>query len=125
SSIASTSASRLSSWLHLLSIPRIAFWILSFFLFEQYCPQGPIHPPTPPRATTCCPPCSHAVEPSPGGGAGPRPVVARGGRVERWGPCGCQAPRHAARCTLAPQLSGKEGLCPCTPKSVGERGISS
>src|SRR5207245_9762272 len=68
-------------------------------------------------------PAPTPVGPPSGGGAVPRPVVARGGRVERWGPCGCQAPRHAARCTLAPQLSGKEGLCPCTPKSVGERGL--
>jgi len=33
------------------------------------------------------------IEPSFGGGVVPRDVVARGGRVKWWGPCGCQATR--------------------------------
>ncbi len=70
--------------------------------------KGPSTPQPHPVPLHVVHPCSYPVQPSPGGGAVPRPVVARG-------PCGCQAPRHAARCTLAPKLSGKEGEAPCTP----------
>src|SRR6266699_3103267 len=63
-------------------------------------PQGPIHLPTPPRATTYCTPCSHAVEPTPSGGAVPRNVVARGGRVERWALAGARPQRHACPNTV-------------------------
>src|SRR6266567_1282481 len=56
-------------------------------------PQGPIHPQPHPVPLHVVHPCSYPAGPSPGGGAVPRPVVARGGRVERWGPGGCQATR--------------------------------
>src|SRR6266567_5052370 len=65
-------------------------------------PQGPIHPSPSPVPLQVVRP---APTPSPGGGAVPRPVVARGGRVEWWGPCGCQA-------GTTPQLSGREHLVP-------------
>ena len=87
------------------------------------------HPP--PNPTPChyiLYPCSHAVVPSPGGGAVPRPVVARGGRVERWALAGARPQRHAARCTLAPTLSGKEGAWvgypPLTSPPVSNRAMS-
>ncbi len=51
--------------------------------------------PSTPNPTPChymlSIPAPTPVGPSPGGGAVSRYVVARGGRAERWGPCGCQA----------------------------------
>jgi mycofactocin system glycosyltransferase len=45
-------------------------------------------------------PAPTPLRPSPGGGAVPRHVVARGGRVERGGPCGCQASRYRSMVAL-------------------------
>ncbi len=54
-------------------------------------------------------PAPTSVGPSPGRGAVPRHVVARGGRVEWWGPCGCQDSR-------------RRSMHAC-PKTVRERGF--
>jgi len=81
-------------------------------------------PPTAPRATTCYPSllprqlgCCLAA------GRFPRPVVARSGRAERWGPCGCQASRRRSmhgcpKCVrerapcVAREPGGFSALCP-------------
>src|SRR6266581_2712098 len=76
--------------------------------------------PSTPNLTPChymlSIPAPPPAGPSPGGGAGPRPVVARRGRVERWGPCGCQATRLDravwASCQGTPISVGGRGRCP-------------
>jgi len=45
-------------------------------------------------------PAPTPARPLSGDGAVPRHVVARGGQVERWGPCGCQASRYRSMVAL-------------------------
>ena len=81
--------------------------------------QGPSTSTQPPRATTS----RTASRPYPRAhraiawwwGGIPRHVVARGGGVGWWGPCGCQAPRRAA---FIPSHYSLQGNCLAAPHKL-------